>query len=282
MTEHCAQTCSIITEAVKLATTESRIAMALVAIKEEKISEREAASRFGVPRTTLQRKAATGSTGPNGPVEDLRPTPTKGKDGKLRKPPAKPEEKARAWEMQDAGMTKTAIAKELNRGDGTVHRWLAGDREQSTLVPAEKQKQSFILEKPAAIALEQSKEQLTPTGELSHLTKELIKKESKAFNERTALLEQSVRLRNQLDALWKYAQKKHDKSGRSVLRQDMEIASKSMVQDRTMTSMALALGLEETASYFEIMLAIDQLGKDISLYARQTIFLFGHSARMLS
>ena len=62
----------------------------------------------------------------------------------------------------------------------------------------------------------------------------------------------------------------------------MEIASKSMVQDRTMTSMALALGLEETASYFEIMLAIDQLGKDISLYARQTIYQFGHSGRMLS
>lgn len=253
--------------------------MALVAIEEEKISMRFAAERFDVSARTLERKVSTAA---NAAVEDLQPAPTKGKDGKLRKPPAKPEEKALAWEMQDAGMNKSAVAKELNRGYGTVHRWFAEDREQLPPVAAEKQKQSFILEKPAVTALKQPKEQLTPTGELSHLTKELIKKESKAFNERTSLLEQSVKLRNQLDVLWKYAQKKHDKSGRSVVRQDMEIASKFMVQDGTMTSMALALGLEETASYFEIMLAIDQLGKDISQYARQTIYLFGHSERMLS
>ena len=281
MIEHCATSCSIITEAVKLATTESRLAMALMAIKEEKISEREAASRFGVSRTTLQRKAATAPTGLNGPVGALQQVPTKGKDGKLRKPPAKPEEITRAWEMRDAGMSTAAISEELGRGVATMHRVFAKGREQSPPMPAEKQKQSFILEKPAAIALEQSKEQLTPTGELSDLTKEFVKKESKEFGRRIELLENTVELSKQLDKLWKYVQQKLNKHSRPVARQDIEIASKIMIQNGTMAKMAATLGLPSDASYFDVLFAIDALGKKISSSARHAIYLSGYSDTIL-
>jgi hypothetical protein len=123
--------------------------------------------------------------------------------------------------------------------------------------------------------------QFTPTGLLSNLTKELIERESRQFAKREKLLKATVQLSKELDILWKYVQRKYDKSGRSIVRQDMEIASKVMVHDGTMESMALILGLNSDASYFEIMLAIDKLGKNISQYARQTIYLAGHSETVL-
>jgi transposase len=278
MTEHCAKTCPIITEAVKSATTESRVAMALVAIEEEKISMRFAAERFGVPSATLHRKSPTVSSGTVGLSQ---PAPTKGKDGRPRKPPATKEEINRAWEMKDAGASTLVIAEELDRGKATVHNWFAKGREQSTLVPAKKQTQSFVLEKPAAVILEQQKEQLTPTGVLSDLTKEFIKKESKEFNRRIELLENAVELSKQLDKLWKYVQQKHDKYGRPVVRQDVEIASKVMIQTGAMANMAVTLGLPDDASYFDALFAIDALGKKISSCARQSIYLSGYSDTIL-
>lgn len=121
----------------------------------------------------------------------------------------------------------------------------------------------------------------TPTGLLSNLTKELIERESKEFPKREKLLKSTVQLEENLDRLWKYAQRKHNKFSRPVIRYDMEIASKVMVQDEIMQNMTLILGLEKNASYFEIMLAIDTLGKNISKYARQTIYLYGRSETIL-
>lgn len=278
MTEQCAESCPVITEAVKAATPESRTAMALVAIESDKISVRAAAERFGVPLTTLQRKAPTD---PFGSVGALRPVPTKGKDGKLRMPPATHEEINRTWEMKDAGMSTLAIAKELGRAAATVRGRLAKDREQQTSVPAKKQTQSFVLEKPAAVILEQQREQLTPTGELSNFTREFIKKESKEFNRRIELLENAVELSKQLDKLWKYVQQKHDKHSRPVARQDIEIASKVMIQDGTMAKMATTLSLPSDASYFDVLFAIDALGKTISSCARRAIYLSGKSDTVL-
>ena len=178
-------------------------------------------------------------------------------------------------------MSTAAISEELGRGVATMHRVFAKGREQSPPMPAEKQKQSFILEKPAAIALEQSKEQLTPTGELSDLTKEFVKKESKEFGRRIELLENTVELSRQLDKLWKYVQQKLNKHSRPVARQDIEIASKIMIQNGTMAKMAATLGLPNDASYFDVLFAIDTLGKKISSSARQAIYLSGHSDTIL-
>jgi transposase len=125
MTNHCAVACPIVTEAVKAATPQSRIEMALAAIESDKISEREAAERFGVSKTTLRRKAATG---PFGPVAAKPEQPAIGKDGKMRKAPAAPAEITKAWSMKDSGMRTSAIAKDLGRGERTVRQWLAKQR----------------------------------------------------------------------------------------------------------------------------------------------------------
>jgi DNA-binding NtrC family response regulator len=60
MTNHCAVTCPIVTEAVEAASQESKIRMAMAAIESEKISESAAAQRFGVPRRTLNRRVGAG------------------------------------------------------------------------------------------------------------------------------------------------------------------------------------------------------------------------------
>jgi transposase len=278
MIDHCATKCPVITEAVKAATPESKIAMAIAAIDSDKISLRAAAERFGVPVMTLHDKSPTVR---DRTVGDLQQTPTQGKDGKMRRPPAKPEEIASAWKMKDAGESTANIAKNLTRGEETVRGWFAKDREQSTVVPAKKQTQSFVLEKPAAAILEQPEKQLTPTGVLSNLTKEFIKKESKEFSKRIELLESAVELSKQLDKLWKYVQQKHDKHGRPVARQDIEIASKVMIQNGTLANMAATLGLSSDASYFDTLTAIDALGKKISSCARQAIYLSGQSDTVL-
>jgi len=144
---HCAVACPVVTEAVKAATPESKIAMAIAAIKSDKISEREAADRFGVARSTLQRKTAGG---PNGPPADEAPAATKGKDGKTYKPPAKPEEIAKAWEMKAASMSLAAIARDIGRNESTVREWLKKPRPETAALPDPKPEppQPLVLENP--------------------------------------------------------------------------------------------------------------------------------------
>ena len=121
--------------------------MAIAAIESDKISIRAAAERFGVPAMTLQRKTPTV---PSGTVGDSQPTSTKGKDGKLRRPPAKPEEIDRAWGMKESGMSTPAIAKDLGRGEETVRRWLKKPRPETTAPPDPKPEppQPLVLENP--------------------------------------------------------------------------------------------------------------------------------------
>jgi hypothetical protein len=131
MNNHCAVTCPVVTEAVKAATPESKIAMAIAAIESEKISLRAAAERFGVPEVTLRRKTPTAS---NGAVGTEKPKALTGKDGKTRLMPATPEEIAKAWEMLDAGTEKKAIAAELGRGYSTVREWFKKDRPEAVAI----------------------------------------------------------------------------------------------------------------------------------------------------
>lgn len=130
MNNHCAVTCPVVTEAVKAATPQSKIAMAIAAIESDKISIRAAAERFGVPVMTLQRKAPTVPLGTVG-VENEKPKGRKGKDGRVIKPPAKPSEIVKAWEMKELGATTPAIAKTLGRGEQTVRDWFKKDRPEA-------------------------------------------------------------------------------------------------------------------------------------------------------
>jgi hypothetical protein len=142
MTNHCAVACPVVTEAVKAASPQSKIAMAIAAIESDKISIRAAAERFGVPVMTLHDKTPTVR---DRTVGDSHLSPTEGKDGKLRKPPAKPEEIDRAWGMKDLGMSAPAIAKDLGRGDETVRNWFKKPRPEITAPPEPKPDPAPIL-----------------------------------------------------------------------------------------------------------------------------------------
>ena len=54
--ENCAATCPVVTEAVQASSKEGRIKMAIAAIETEKISQREAAKRFGISHTVISKR----------------------------------------------------------------------------------------------------------------------------------------------------------------------------------------------------------------------------------
>jgi len=173
---HCAVACPVVTEAVKAASPESKIAMAIAAIESDKISEREAADRFGVARSTLQRKTAGG---PNGPPADEAPAATKGKDGKTYKPPAKPEEIAKAWGMKDASISLAAIARDIGRNESTVREWLKKPRPETTAPPDPKP------EPPQPLALENPPTTTKPKRpKIPDALKSANQKEQRWLNER--------------------------------------------------------------------------------------------------
>jgi transposase len=223
-------------------------------------SQRAIARAMGVAQATVGNDLAKSKEGAG--EQNCSPAPSalvavKGIDGKQYAKPAIQEEINEALAMKAEGKTNKAIARKLSRGERTIKGWTAKDK------------------------TERNEDRLTPTGVLSDFTKEFIKKESKEFGKRIELLESAVELSKQLDKLWKYVQQKHDKHGRPVARQDIEIASKVMIQNGTLASMAATLGLSSDASYFDTLIAIDALGKKISSCARQAIYLSGQSDTVL-
>jgi hypothetical protein len=144
MTNHCAVTCPVVTEAVKAATPESKIAMALAAIESEKISIREVSERFDVAPMTLSRAKRKSATVPLGTVADLerksatvplgtvadleKSAKTVGKDGKARRSPASQEDIAKAWAMKDKGASYLEMEAEIGACQRAIRNWLKKPR----------------------------------------------------------------------------------------------------------------------------------------------------------
>jgi transposase len=247
-------------------------------------SQRAIAKTMGVTEMTVRRdltkgKAAAGATYV-APAAGL-PSASVGQDGKKYNKPGTKEEIEEALALYKIGKSTSDIAKDKGRGVRTIRDWIAKSSKVETESPAFVGDNNVATITRPQINTQKEKEQLTPTGILSDLTKEFIKKESKEFGERIELLENAVKLSKQLDKLWKYVQQKHDKHGRPVARQDIEIASKVMIQNGTLANMAVTLGLPDDASYFDALFAIDALGKKISSCARRAIYLSGYSDTIL-
>jgi transposase len=99
-------------------------------------SHQRIADAVGTAKATVQRDLESETpTGPNGPVVPEDPKPSKGKDGRVTKPPATQEEVGKAWEMKDAGMSTPAIANDLGRGAQTVRDWLKKPRPETSPPP---------------------------------------------------------------------------------------------------------------------------------------------------
>jgi transposase len=223
-------------------------------------SQRAIARVMGVDKRTVYNDLAETKKSAGGdfsPPALSAPVAVKGIDGKQYTKPASQEEVNEALAMKAEGKTSKAIAQKLKRPARTIQGWTAKDKTES------------------------NEERLTPTGVLADLTKEFVKKESKEMVKRIELITSAIELSKQLDRLWKYAQQKHDKHSRPVVRQNIEVASRVMVQNGAMEEMAAMLQLPKNASYFDIMLAMDKLGKHISDCSRRTIYLLGGSDTIL-
>jgi hypothetical protein len=132
MTNHCAVACPVVTEAVKAATPESKIAMALAAIESDKISIREASERFDVAPMSLSRAKRKAATVPFGTVADPdKPFKAVGKDGKARRSPASQEDIAKAWAMKDKGASYLEMEAEIGACQRAIRNWLKKPRPES-------------------------------------------------------------------------------------------------------------------------------------------------------
>lgn len=247
--------------------------MAIAAIENDKISERAAAERFGVPHMTLVNRRRKTATVPNGTVAAPAAEATKGRDGKSRKPPATPEEIARAWEMKESGMSTPAIAKDLGRPERTVRGWWPKGRpeaEQAAQPPA-----------PAPVSQTQDTqpkqlEPLTPTGKLGAMTKTLIKLEKSVQAERAQLLTQALQLADHLNKHLRSLQRQLGKHGAPLMYHNGNIASKAMARDGAMAPTLEALGLPLDSSLEEALWAIEALGTRIKEEARNNLYVYGY------
>lgn len=291
MESHCAVRCPVVTEAVRAATPESRINMAIAAIESEKISERAAAERFEVPHMTLVNRRKKTPTVPFGTVGASASKATKGKDGKERKPPATPEEICRAWEMKDSGMSAPAIAQDLGRGKATVRNWFTKERpktvqaaQPSAPVLAHQaqntQPEEPVLLRPNPPSIFSTPAPRDPSLPLPELSNKLIASEKKAAARRTAALANLAELNADMEKLWKTAQRYFEKEGRSVLRNHQGLADERMVKDGVLKLQCEAIGISADSSYFELLRAIDAAGKKLSQSARQAIYLFGYTSTL--
>ena len=107
--ENCAATCPVVTEAVQSSSKEGRIKMAIAAIETEKISQREAAKRFGISHTVISKRLKKG-----GGVETSCQTITS--------------EERQKWHQDKAdGMAIAQIARKYGRDRGAVRNELKKD-----------------------------------------------------------------------------------------------------------------------------------------------------------
>ena len=101
-------------------------------LREKGHSHQRIADAVGTAKSTVQSDLkAESATGRFRPVADQPAAASTGKDGKTRKPPATPEEVAKAWGMKDAGMSTPAIAQDLGRAETTVRKWFKKERPEA-------------------------------------------------------------------------------------------------------------------------------------------------------
>jgi transposase len=174
MTNHCAVACPVVTEAVKAATPESKIAMAIAAIESDKITLRAAAERFGVSAMSLSRAKRKRSPVPTGTGEQKGQARTTAKDGKPVGLPVSPAEIESAWARRDSGESIADIAVALDRNRGTIYNWLKKPRPELAASPD-----------PPPLTLEQPKAEPKPKRpQVPSNLKQAHRKEQKWINER--------------------------------------------------------------------------------------------------
>jgi transposase len=271
MTNFCATTCPVVTEAVKAASPESKLEMAIIAIQTEKISQREAASRFDVSRRTLKRTLSDRQLAQTLHLAVDKPQAIIGKDGKHYKPPATEHEINEAIRLKKEGFGTNEIAKQLNRGASTIREWLAKNKKvEQQNIDATPQ----VIVEPQKVANDQKLKNTKKV--LPQLAQNILQKETKCLLKRALQLQELKTLSEDMDALWRFAQQRFDKDGRSVLRNHMGLADEAMAEIGLLMEYGKSLGFEEQPSYLQVLLEVDRIAKDVSASVRKAVYLFGY------
>jgi hypothetical protein len=172
--------------------------------------------------------------------------------------------------MKDSGMSTSAIAQALGRGASTVRDWFTKERPEAVAA-------AQPVASPPAPEKTVSRDCSLP---LPQLSQDIIKREKKLAAKRAAMFSELVVLQKEMTALWRYAQTRFEKDGRSVLRNHMGLADVAMQQSGALSKQCEALGLAPNASYQDMLLAVDRAAKDLSQSARKAIYLLGYTDGM--
>ncbi|NBQ51319.1 MAG: hypothetical protein EBU35_11925, partial [Marivivens sp.] len=101
-------------------------------LREKGHSHQRIADAVGTAKSTVQKDLQPKSAGDqNRPPADSKPKAATGKDNKKYAPPATPKEIAEAWGMKDKGMSTSAIAQDLGRGETTIRKWFKKERPEA-------------------------------------------------------------------------------------------------------------------------------------------------------
>jgi transposase len=251
-------------------------------LREKGHSHQRIADAVGTAKTTVRRDlTVTSATGPNRPVAVTGSKATKGKDGRVTRPPATPEEVARAWEMKDSGKRTVDIAKDLKRGERTLRDWFAKERPQATQQAqppsSAPETQAPTLDPPVETSENRmfEPEPLTPTGELSDEVKALIKREQQSMAERVSSVRHLQNFNQAATKHWEHLQRKYKSQGRSVIAHNMKLASISLRQDKALQPWGESLGIPVNSSYEDCIWATIKLARDLDKSMRLSLYLAG-------
>lgn len=231
-------------------------------LRERGHSHQRIADAIGTAKGTVQNDLKTQTpTGQNWPVGAPTSQPTKGKDGKTRKPPAGREEITRAWKMRDSGMSTPAVAKDLGRGEQTVRDWFKKER------PSDHGQTSKI-------RTVESNEPITPTGQISKHTKSIIAREKKTLQVKLEQVKQIRELNSSLESYWKPLQRDWQKHGRAVVLGNLNIAEKVFLRDGVLQPLAESLGLPNESSLEDCLWAMQKEAKQIEKNIRTALYFY--------
>lgn len=133
MEHHCALTCPVVDAVIRQASPAAKMAAAVAAVQNDKISQREAADRFGVSQPSLHRRlvkvSADSSESPDTPLVGVTidsdesvvtpPAEVTGRDGKVYRKMT-PVEIQQAWTLKDQGLPTAEIARLMDRPRATL------------------------------------------------------------------------------------------------------------------------------------------------------------------
>jgi transposase len=246
-------------------------------LRERGHSHQRIADAVGTHKKTVQNDLkAQSPTGEKAPVGVPTAKATKGKDGKMRKPPATPEEIARAWQMKDSGMSTPAIAKDLERGEQTVRDWFKKERPeavQATEPPTSEAGKSDH-DQTSEIRTVESNEPITPTGQISKHTKSIIAREKKTLQVKLEQVKQIRELNSSLEGYWKPLQRDWQKHGRAVVLGNLNIAEKVFLRDGVLQPLAESLGLPNESSLEDCLWAMQKEAKQIEKNIRTALYFY--------